>query len=145
MKRSYYNGFTMIEILVVTTIIAVLTAIGSVSYASVTKKSRDSKRKSDVEQIRAALEMYRADNGNYINGSGAATSILSVLVSSFYMPKIPVDPKNVEYGYTGTNCVGATCHGYTVQTTLEGYTAPAVPPENTCTPVNPYNYCMKNP
>ncbi len=56
------SGFTFIEILVVTTIIAVLTAIGMVSYAQTNKNARDKKRQADIEQIRTALEMYRADS-----------------------------------------------------------------------------------
>jgi general secretion pathway protein G len=135
---SNKKAFTLIELLVATTIIAVLIAIGTVSYSSVSRKSRDSKRRSDVEQIRASLEMYRADNGNYPANE-------SDLVSLSYIPKIPVDPKNVSYLYTPTNLASGVYYGYTIQSTLEGYTAPAVPPENTCTPTGSYNYCMKNP
>ena len=68
------RGFTLIEVLVAVTIIAILTSIGVVSYSSVNKRSRDAKRKGDVEQLRSALEMYRADNSYYPNtGSGSWT------------------------------------------------------------------------
>jgi len=129
-----HTGFTLIELLVATTIIAVLIAIGTVSYSSVNRKSRDTKRKSDIEQVRAALEMFRADNGNYPVDENE-------LLTGSYIPKIPVDPKNVEYLYT--SCGTAPCYSYTIQTTLEGYSTPF--PDNTCTPTDPYNYCMKNP
>ncbi|MGI6278512.1 MAG: type II secretion system protein [Patescibacteria group bacterium] len=100
-------AFTLIEVLVATTIIAVLTAIGVVSYASASRNSRDAKRLSDVEQIRAALEMYRADVGNYpgsidlISGSGELSSGTNV-----YMSPIPTDPKpsaGGEYDYSGAD------------------------------------------
>ena len=60
------NGFSLIELMVSTTVIAILTVIGVVSYSSVNKRSRDVKRKSDIEQIRSALEMYRSDYGYYL-------------------------------------------------------------------------------
>jgi general secretion pathway protein G len=136
--KNNKKAFTLIELLVATTIIAVLIAIGTVSYSSVSRKSRDTKRRSDVEQIRAALEMYRADIGSY-------PFLELELVDSSYIPKIPVGPKSDVYFYTPTNVASGVYYGYTVQSTLEGYTAPTVAPENTCTPTGTYNYCMKNP
>jgi general secretion pathway protein G len=136
------NAFTLIEILVATTIVAILIAIGTVSYTSVSRKSRDSKRRSDVEQIRAALEMYRADNGNYVLGvGGPATTALNVLVSDKYMPAIPVDPKSVEYYYNCESVVNGNCYAYSLQTTLE--VTPVT--GSICPLTNPYNYCIPNP
>ena len=96
-KRS---GFTLIEILVVVTIIALLTAIGMVSYASANRNSRDAKRLTDVEQIRAALEMYRADQGGYplLITFGDPLSY----GSNTYMSRIPQDPKDPSYSYSYT-------------------------------------------
>lgn len=59
------KGFTLVELLVVMTIIAILAGLGLVSYQGARKSARDGKRKADLEQIRSALEMYRADNGTY--------------------------------------------------------------------------------
>lgn len=92
------QGFTLLEVLVSATIIAVLSIIGVVSYSSVNKKSRDTKRKGDLEQVRIALEMYRADNsvapgeypslgaGTSVNASGLSGSLVST-----YMPAVPDD------------------------------------------------------
>lgn len=84
-------AFTLIEVLVAVTIIAVLTAIGVVSYASANRNSRDSKRLADVEQIRAALEMYRADVGSYPALIAFGGSLASG--SNTYMSPIPNDPR----------------------------------------------------
>ena len=59
------KGFTLIELLVAMTVAAVLMGLALVSYQSARKSARDAKRKSDLEQIRSALEMYRSDNGKY--------------------------------------------------------------------------------
>lgn len=95
-------GFTFIEILVSVTIIAVLIAIGVASYASINRRARDAKRKSDLEQIRSALEQYRADFGSYPVQSGwalssAGSNWIDDLTPS-YMDNVPVDPQN-----TGTS------------------------------------------
>lgn len=92
------RGFTFIEILVSVTIIAVLVAIGVASYASVNRRARDAKRKSDLEQIRSGLEQYRADFGSYPVQSGwalssAGSNWIDALTPS-YMDNVPVDPKN---------------------------------------------------
>ena len=58
MKKINYQGFTLIEVLVAATILAVLAAGAIVSYTSVNQKSRDSRRMSDVEQVRSYLR-YR--------------------------------------------------------------------------------------
>lgn len=141
------KGFTLIEVLVATTIIAVLTVVGIVSYVSVNKRSRDAKRKSDVEQIRSALEMYRADYGYYPNaGTGVWTdtaNLTSTLVTT-YLPTIPTDPKSATqtYRYMATNLSGANYYGYCLSGLLESEN-----PSDTCTPdtTNLHNYGVKNP
>lgn len=146
-QRNNHNGFTLIEILVAATILAVLAAIGFVSYASINQRSRDSKRKSDIEQVRQALEMYRSDNGYYpATGSGSwtdASGLSSVLVST-YLPAIPSDPKSPDqvYRYQATNATGGNYYGYCVSALLESEN-----PSDTCTPdtVNSHNYGVKSP
>lgn len=146
------QGFTLLEVLVSATIIAVLTVIGVVSYSSVNKRSRDVKRKSDLEQVRSALEMFRADNGAYpgvgagswINASGLDTGGASGLVST-YMPAVPDDPdSDQDYFYEGIQTAGVYA-SYCVCGYLESIgTGPA---QSTCTVSLPAscNYGLKNP
>lgn len=140
------KGFTLIEVLVAATIIAVLAAVGFASYSKVNQKSRDSKRKSDIEQLRSAVEMYRADNGFYPNagtGSWTNASDLSTTLVSTYMPAIPSDPKAAQtYRYMATNVSGGNYYGYCLSALLESEN-----PSDTCTPdaVNSHNYGTKSP
>lgn len=98
-SASWRTGFTFIEILVSVTIVAVLVAIGIASYASINRRSRDAKRKSDLEQIRASLEQYRADNGGYpptvgwIISNPTDSNWIGELTPE-YMDAVPVDPIN---------------------------------------------------
>ncbi len=141
------GGFTLIEVLVATTIIAVLAAVAVSSYTSVNKRSRDSKRKSDVEQIRSALEMYRSDNGFYppvdTTGFGNVSDLSGYLVSS-YLPAIPSDPKSTQtYYYYALNQSGTNYYGYCLCGLLETQTTTT----NTCSVSLPAacNYGVKSP
>lgn len=147
MKRSSHDGFTLLEVLVAATIIAVLAAIAVTSYTSINKRGRDAKRKSDLEQIRSALEMYRADNGYYpstgsggwVDASGALG--LSALLVPTYMPVIPSDSNSLQfYQYQATSVSGGQYYGYCLSANLE-----AEDPQDTCTPYTGYTYGVKNP
>lgn len=88
------KGFTLIEILVAVAIIGILVAIGTANFGVASKKARDGKRKGDLEQIKAALEMYRTDVKEYpdtatwdVFDGGAITNGTTV-----YMEDIPDDP-----------------------------------------------------
>lgn len=153
------KGFTFIEILVVVSIIAVLIAVGVISYGSIQKRSRDARRKSDIEQIRSALEFYRSDNGYYPDGPTTFTALSSsanpgkVLIDDEYIAQIPSDPKDdTEYAYQikMLNLQGEHYYGYC----LAAYTEGDGSGSNACTtetlPSSPttekdYTYGVKNP
>lgn len=149
MKRRAPNGFTLLELLVSVTILAVLTAIAITSYASINKRGRDAKRKTDLEQVRSALEMYRADNGYYPStGAPYFTNVtnLSTDLVSTYMPAIPTDPKNVSpsiYMYKATNASGGKYYGYCLSALLESED----PSNDPCIPwaSGNHNFSLKNP
>lgn len=112
------KGFTLIEILVVATIIVLLSAIGLVSYSQFSKQARDARRKSDIENIRGSLEIYRSSNNYY-------PLTLQLLVPSF-IKSVPVDPKpgsGYVYSYypgpSGCNNSTVNCTTYYVNARLE--------------------------
>lgn len=115
------RGFTLIELLVVITIISILVTVGSVSYQRAVRLSRDSKRKTDLEQIRQALETYRSENGVY-----PASDSWQDTLEAGYVTVIPSDPTN-PYTYT----VGGDSTTYNLCATLES--------------VTPDSYCVLQP
>lgn len=132
------------ELLITVSIIAVLISIGIASYTTINKQSRDTKRKSDLEQVRSALEMYRAENGYYPStGSGgwvAFSSLAATLVTD-YLPAMPTDPKRtVSYSYKATNASGGNYYGYCLSAGLESEN-----PTDSCTPNTGDTYGIKNP
>lgn len=62
-KNFKYNGFTLVELLVVITVIAVLTLIAISTYSGVQMKARDTRRTLDIESISKALEVNRVTTG----------------------------------------------------------------------------------
>ncbi len=102
------RAFSFIELIVVVTIIAVLSVVGVVSFTSVNKRSRDSRRISDLEKMRIALEMIKQIGTTYPAAS-------SDLVPN-YMPSLPKDPKTKAiYTYTQMN----SGYKYTIDAILE--------------------------
>lgn len=97
------KAFTLIEVLVVATIIALLASAGMVSYSQFSKQSRDAKRKADIEQIRAALEMFRSSSSGstYPTSAGSCNNLASYLVSGSpsFLSTIPQDPQSTTQNY----------------------------------------------
>ncbi len=123
MKKRFLTGFTMIELLVVTTIMIILTTIALVSYRNATQNSRNAKRKTDVQTVRQALVLYRSDNGCYPEDS---TYLEMVATISEYLSEIPYDPQGseAEPGYTYTPSGVGSCNtteatGFSLEATLE--------------------------
>ncbi|MBI3342127.1 prepilin-type N-terminal cleavage/methylation domain-containing protein [Candidatus Curtissbacteria bacterium] len=61
-SANHKSAFTMIELMVVITILSILTGIGTYSYNNAQMKGRDTKRKQDAAQIKAALQLYWEEN-----------------------------------------------------------------------------------
>ena len=58
------HAFTLIEMLVVISLIGILAALGLASFTSAQKQARDSVRKSDLKQYQTSMEVY----GNLTGG-----------------------------------------------------------------------------
>ncbi len=95
-------GFTLVELLIVITLIGMLTIISIASFSNVNRKARDSQRKSDLENLSKALMMYYNDNGNFpdenlvVFGYGANNMEAGFTGPNgvVYIRKIPIDPIN---------------------------------------------------
>lgn len=79
------RGFTMIELLVVVTLVVVLAAIGMSTYATSVKRAKEAVLAEDLFQMRDRIDQYNADKGTY-------PPDLSSLVTDGYMRQIPKDP-----------------------------------------------------
>ena len=133
------TGFTLVEILVVVTIIGMLAAIGVASYTTFTKNARNARRKADLEQIRAAIELYRSNNNTYPTSLTVNCSSVGGITDgsgNTYMSQLPLDPKCNTYSYYYT----ASASDYTLGTYLEGSTTTCASPPS-CSGAS-CNYCV---
>lgn len=67
MKFHLYRaqGFTLVELLIVAIMLAILAAIVVPQFASTTTEAEESALKSDLAGIRAAIDLYRQQHGEY--------------------------------------------------------------------------------
>lgn len=142
------KGFTLIELLIVMAIIAVLAGISIFALSGARSQGRDAKRKADIEVIRSALELYKADCNQYPatlpNPSSSGTPLTGNCTGTLntYIAKIPSDPSSPTAAYR--YCAGAGNRTYTISSHLEDVTATAVTACGACSPA-PCRYQTSNP
>lgn len=84
-RASGAAGFTMIELLIVMSIIVLLASMGMAQYRNSVVRAREAVLKEDLFRMRDAIDQYYADKNKY-------PASLDDLVSDGYLREIPVDP-----------------------------------------------------
>jgi general secretion pathway protein G len=83
--RSARRGFTLIEILIVITIIGILVTLAQPSYHRAVTAAKESALKENLFILRDVIDQYFADNAKY-------PASLSELVEKGYIRRVPKDP-----------------------------------------------------
>ena len=65
------RAFTIVELIIVITVIGILTAIVTISYDAVLTNSREESMKADLQSTYAKLKLYKDANGEYPASLGA--------------------------------------------------------------------------
>ncbi|HJV22483.1 MAG TPA: type II secretion system protein [Holophagaceae bacterium] len=79
------GGFTLMELLVVMSILSILATVGLAGYRYKTRVAREAVLKENLFQMHNALEQHRVDRGRY-------PASLSALRDLQYLREIPIDP-----------------------------------------------------
>lgn len=108
------TGFTLIEVLIVITIIGVLSAVVVFAVGSKLKQARDADRETDLHEIRIGLEQYFLHESRYPDALVFNTQPLtSADGSQIFLPRVHHDPVNVDpylYVYNATPSGDATSY-----------------------------------
>jgi general secretion pathway protein G len=84
-KPNGAAGFTLLELLVVMTIIGILAAVAIPALRDSPQRAREAALKSDLFTMRSTIDQFHGDKGYY-------PPDLATLVSEGYLRQIPVDP-----------------------------------------------------
>ena len=79
------DGFTLIELIIVMTIIGLLTAIAIPSYLNSVRRAREAVLREDLHTMRAAIDSYTVDKEQ-------APQSLDDLTQAGYLKSLPIDP-----------------------------------------------------
>ncbi len=110
------RAFTLIELLIVITIIGILAVALIPRLTGGPARARDAQRQSDLQQIATALEFLSNDKGGYTYVSGCVSTAGTVTMTdlSSYLTTVPSDPNYSATGglVAGEFDTGACATGY---------------------------------
>ncbi|HIE64571.1 MAG: type II secretion system major pseudopilin GspG [Nitrospira sp.] len=105
---SFERGFTLIEIMVVVTILAILAALVVPKLVGRSDDARRVAAKVQIKNIEGALQLYKLDSGIYPSTSQGLDALVEKpnigripnnWKEGGYLPKVPKDPWGKQYAY----------------------------------------------
>lgn len=87
--RRKSRGFTLLEIIVVISIIGILISIALPNYRNSIVQAREAVLRENLYRLRDLIDQYQSDKGKYPDS-------LEALVTDGYVRKIPTDPMSPE-------------------------------------------------
>lgn len=83
--RTGERGFTLIEIIIVLSVIGLLVGVALPTYKSATVKAREAVLRENLYILRKLIDQYAQDKGKY-------PASLQALVQDSYIRSVPIDP-----------------------------------------------------
>lgn len=79
------RGFTLLELIVVLTLVGLLVGIALPAYRDATQRAKEATLREDLARMREAIDEYHTDKSEY-------PPALQDLVTTGYLRSLPVDP-----------------------------------------------------
>ncbi|MBX3234617.1 MAG: prepilin-type N-terminal cleavage/methylation domain-containing protein [Nitrospiraceae bacterium] len=79
------RGFTIIELMIVVTIIGILATLAIPSYQAAVVKAKEGALRQNLFSLRDVIDQHRADKGKY-------PETIQSLVAAGYLRRVPTDP-----------------------------------------------------
>jgi prepilin-type N-terminal cleavage/methylation domain-containing protein len=171
--RKTPNGFTLLELLVVISIIAIMMSVGFATFSTISQSARDSKRQADLSIVQGALGQYYADQGFFPHSNRVLfnESELSNCTADnipacpppgkekkVYLNNLPHDPNQntqtpylyiaLPFGCENSSSSTNKCNNYCIFAALENttdQTDQSIACENNRPANPPYNYYVTSP
>ena len=83
--RRGENGFTLIELMIVISIIGILETLAEPSYERYILRARETALRQQLFEARHAIDEYRTDRGRFPDA-------WDDVVKAGYLPRVPLDP-----------------------------------------------------
>ena len=92
-KRRWDGGWTILELMIVITLMMILMAIALPMYREHVLQAREAVLKQNLTQLNSLIEQYKLDKGQ-------APQSLDDLVNAHYLSKLPADPMTGKADWT---------------------------------------------
>ena len=107
-RHSSYQGFSLLEVMVVVVIIGMLATVVTVGVMSYLNQARRTTAEAQMSEFMKALNFYKMDKGLYPSTGQGLNALMEKKKGSddSYIKDIPKDPWSNDYQYKST---GSTC------------------------------------
>lgn len=108
MKRRMPAGFTLIELMIVVSIIGILAGVAIPKFAQLLRKSQEGSTKGNLGALRSILSIYYADNEGLFPSCIFATN--SAVLTDSFVPKYTTSIPNSNPSAYHAPASGVLCH-----------------------------------